>query len=80
MSRRLTARDLDGRTRPERLRMLWAAMSPASRKAAWARLDGGQRADVIAACFRVSEEPAPAAPPTVTYSAAIERWQRENDR
>lgn len=49
--------ELNQQPRPERLRRLWAALSPDGRAKAWAEIPVDGRVDVIAACFDAEEVP-----------------------
>ena len=50
----VTAVELARLSRPERVRRLWSAMSPAARERAWAGLSTEQRAEAVAVLFGAS--------------------------
>ena len=72
---------LGSMSRPERVKVIWAALSPAGRARAWAGLNSDQRADVIAVLFDATDLDALATEqPRVTASGVFDHWQRESDR
>jgi hypothetical protein len=75
--RPLTAARLDRMPRPERVKAIWAALSPAGRERAWAALDDDQRVEALALLFDATEE---RPRERLTFAGAYDRWQREADR
>ena len=79
-ARPLTAARLDAMPRrSDRVKALWAAMSPAARERAWAALDEDRRVEALAILFDATEDRR-TLPPRMTHSGAYDAWQRETDR
>jgi len=52
----LTAAELAAMPRPERVRAIWSALSPAGRERAWSLLDDEQRVDAMAVLLGATDD------------------------